>query len=190
MNDNNLKSTIPDGTSRTQGVTEHILICSRNKEEHAMHLELVLQRLQEKKLYAKFSKCEFWHKKVSFLGHVVSGEGSSVDQVKNEAVNQWRVPKKAHEVRCFLGLVDYYRQFLEGFYKINTPMTFLTYKDVKFEWIDKCGQSFQELKRRLTTAQVLTILNGTEGYAIYSDASGQGLVAILKKTGKVIAYAS
>ena len=169
---------------------DDILIYSKSQEEHATHLELVLQCLRDEKLYAKFSKCEFWLEKVSFLGHIVSGNGISVDPAKIEAVKQWKPPKNAHEVRSFLGLAGYYRRFVEGFSKIAAPMTALTRKKIKYEWTDKCEESFQELKTRLTTAPVLTIPNGTEGYTIYSDASGRGLGAVLMQHGKVISYAS
>ncbi|XP_062100566.1 uncharacterized mitochondrial protein AtMg00860-like [Humulus lupulus] len=161
-----------------------------NLEEHAVNLEMVLQRLKEQKLYGKFSKCEFWLEKVSFLGHVVSGEGISVDLTKIEVVIQWKPPKNAQEVRSFLGLAGYYRRFVEGFSKIATPMTALTHKIVKFVWTEQFERSFQELKTRLTTTPVLTIPSGTKGYVIYSDASGQGLGAVLMQYGKVIADAS
>ncbi|XP_062103844.1 uncharacterized mitochondrial protein AtMg00860-like [Humulus lupulus] len=169
---------------------DDILTYSSNPEEHAVHLEMVLQRLKEQKLYAKFSKCEFWLEKLSFLGHVVSGEGISVDPTKIEALSQWKPPKNAREVRNFLELAGYYRRFVEGFSKIATPMTALTRKNVKFVWNEQCKTSFKELKTRLTTAPVLTIPSGIEGYVIYSDASRQGLGAVLKQHGKVIAYAS
>ncbi|XP_062108166.1 uncharacterized mitochondrial protein AtMg00860-like [Humulus lupulus] len=160
------------------------------QEEHAKHLELILQRLRKKKLYEKFSKCEFGLAKVSFLGHMVLGDIIVVDPAKIEAVKQWKALKNAQEVRSFLGLAGYYRRFIDGFSKIATPMTALTRKNVKFEWTDKYEQSFQELKTRLTTAPVLIIPNGTKGYAIYSDASSQGIGAVLMQHGKVIAYAS
>ena len=80
-----------------------------NAEEHAEHLRIVLSRLRERKLYAKFSKCEFWLKKVPFLGHVLSDEGISVDPSKVQEVMNWKAPTSVHEVRSFLGLAGYYR---------------------------------------------------------------------------------
>ncbi|XP_062119096.1 uncharacterized mitochondrial protein AtMg00860-like [Humulus lupulus] len=113
-----------------------------------------------------------------------------MDPTKIEVVSQWKPPKNALDVRSFLGLAGYYRRFVEGFSNIATPMTVLTRKNAKFVWTKQCERSFQELKMKLPTAQVLTIPNGTEEYAIYSDASGQGLGAVLMQHGKVIAYAS
>ncbi|XP_062093697.1 uncharacterized mitochondrial protein AtMg00860-like [Humulus lupulus] len=152
---------------------DDILVYSRNQEERTQHLELILQQLREKKLYAKFSRFKFWLTYVSFLGHVVSGDRLAVDLEKIEAMKQCKAPKNTQEVYNFLGLTGYYRRFVEGFFKIAKPMTALTQKNIKFEWIDKCKQSFQQLKIELTTAPMLTIPKGTEVYAIYSDASGQ-----------------
>ena len=101
-------------------------------------MELVLQLLRDERLYTRFSKCEFWLAEVSFLGHIVSGNGISVDPAKIEAVKQWKPPKNAHEVRSFLGLAGYYRRFVEGFSKIAAPMISLTRKNIKYEWTNKC----------------------------------------------------
>ena len=169
---------------------DDILIYSKTKEEHAQHLEMALTRLREKQLYAKFSKCEFWLEHVVFLGHVVSSTGIMVDPTKVEAVKQWNQPKTVTEIRSFLGLAGYYRKFVEGFSKLAMPLTQLTRKGQKFVWSEKCEESFQELKNRLTTAPVLTIPQGADGFAIYCDASKQGLGAVLMQHGKVIAYAS
>ena len=101
-----------------------------------------MQILRERQLYAKFSKCQFWLDKVAFLGYVISAEGMSVDPKKIEAVVNWKPPKNVSEVRNFLGLVGYYRKFVEGFSKIAAPLTKLTRKDVKYDWVDACQQSF------------------------------------------------
>ena len=82
---------------------DDILVFSKNEEEHAEHLRLVLEKLREHQLYAKFSKCEFWLKEVGFLGHVVSGEGIAVDSTKVESVTEWNAPTTVGEIRSFLG---------------------------------------------------------------------------------------
>nr|XP_027090296.1 uncharacterized protein LOC113711331 [Coffea arabica] len=150
---------------------DDILIYSKTREEHAKHLEVVLQILREHKLYAKFSKCEFWLTEISFLGHRVSEDGISVDPAKVEAIMNWKQPETPTEVRSFLGLAGYYRRFIQDFSKIAGPMTELTKKGAKFVWTPKCESSFQELKKRLTSAPVLVLPDGGEGYAVYSDAS-------------------
>jgi hypothetical protein len=169
---------------------DDILVYSKSQEEHERHLRIVLQTLQEKQLYAKFSKCEFWLEKVVFLGHVVSSEGIFVDPNKVEAVLNWSRPTNVAEIRSFLGLAGYYRRFVEGFSQIAAPLTHLTRKGVKFEWSNACEESFQELKQRLVTAPVLTIPSSSGGFVIYCDASRVGLGCVLMQHGRVVAYAS
>ncbi|KAI5335475.1 hypothetical protein L3X38_025608 [Prunus dulcis] len=169
---------------------DDILVYSKSQKAHMKHLELVLKTLRRKKLFAKFSKCQFWLDKVNFLGHVISAEGVYVDPQKIEAVVNWPQPTSVTEVRSFLGLAGYYRRFVEGFSTIAAPLTRLTRKGVKFEWSEECEKSFNELKIRLTTAPVLTLPDDSGNFVIYSDASQQGLGCVLMQHGRVIAYAS
>jgi hypothetical protein len=104
---------------------DDILIYSENEEDHAKHLRIVLTRLKDHQMYAKFSKCEFWLKTVPFLGHVLSEYGISVDPSKVQEVMDWKSPTTVHEVRSFLGLAGYYRRFIPDFSKIVKPMTSL-----------------------------------------------------------------
>jgi hypothetical protein len=136
---------------------DDILVYSKSAEEHGQHLRLVLGKLREHQLYAKFSKCEFWLQRVSFLGHVLTAEGVEVDPEKVKAVSEWKQPTSASEIRSFFGLAGYYWRFIEGFSKIARPMTELLRKDTKFVWSEACERSFQELKRRLTSAPVLVL---------------------------------
>ncbi|KAL0561760.1 hypothetical protein IC582_002201 [Cucumis melo] len=169
---------------------DDILIYYKTEAEHEEHLRMVLQTLRDNKLYAKFSKCEFWLKQVSFLGHVVSKAGVSVDPAKIEAVTGWTRPSTVSEVRSFLGLAGYYRRFVENFSRIATPLTQLTRKGVPFVWSKACEDSFQTLKQKLVTAPVLTVPDGSGSFVIYSDASKKGLGCVLMQQGKVVAYAS
>ena len=157
---------------------DDILVFSKNKQEHEVHLRLVLEKLREHQLYAKFSKCEFWLDEVAFLGHVVSGNGVAVDPSKVAAVTEWETPTTVGEIRSFLGLAGYYRRFIENFSKIAKPMTELL-KEKKFVWTDECEASFQELKQRLVTALVLTLPNIHKDFQEYCDASRQGLGSVL-----------
>lgn len=121
---------------------------------------------------------------------MVTGEGISVDPTKVEAVINWPRPTTITEIRSFLGLARYYRRFVEGFLRLAGPLTQLTKKNTKFEWTEECEHSFQELKRKLTTAPILTIPSGSGGFVVYSDASHKGLGCVLMQHGRVIAYAS
>ncbi|WMV45916.1 hypothetical protein MTR67_039301, partial [Solanum verrucosum] len=146
---------------------DDILIYSRGEEEHKGHLRVVLQRLREEKLYAKYEKCEFWLQEVAFLGHVVSGDGIKVDPKKTDVIRNWPRPLTPSDIRSFLGLASYYRRF-----------------------VDECEESFQTLKERLVSAPILSLPDGLEGFVVYCDASRIGLGCVLMQSGKVIAYAS
>jgi hypothetical protein len=108
---------------------DDILVYSRSEEEHEDHLRLALQKLRDHKLYTKLSKCEFWLKQVVFLGHIISKGGIFVDPSKVQDVLSWNAPTSVGDIRSFLGLVGYYRRFIEGFSKISKPMTELLKKD-------------------------------------------------------------
>jgi hypothetical protein len=167
-----------------------ILVYSKDQVEHAKHLRIVQQILREHQLYAKFSKCEFWLDKLEFLGHVITKEGIAVKPRKVQAVLDWKAPKNVKEIRGFLGMAGYYRRFIEGFSKIAGAMTKLLRKDLPFEWTEKCEQSFQELKTKLTTSPVLAVPENEKYYTVYYDASKNGLGCVLMQYRKVIAYGS
>ncbi|KAJ9547519.1 hypothetical protein OSB04_020062 [Centaurea solstitialis] len=169
---------------------DDILIYSQSKEDHEHHLRLILELLKAEKLYAKFSKCEFWIREVHFLGHVVNKEGIHVDPAKIEAIKKWKAPKTPTETRQFLGLAGYYRRFIANFSKIAQPLTTLTQKDEKFIWGEKQEEAFQLFKHKLCNAPILALPEGTDNFVVYCDASHQGLGCVLMQNKKVIAYAS
>ncbi|KAL4020664.1 hypothetical protein IC575_019445 [Cucumis melo] len=119
---------------------DDILIYSKTEAGHEKHLH----------------QCELWLKKVTFLGHVVSSEGVSVDPTKIEAVTNWPRPSTVSEICSFLGLAGYYRRFVEDFLHIASPLTQLTWKGT-FVWSPACESSFWELKQKLVTAPVPTV---------------------------------
>ncbi|WVZ63933.1 LOW QUALITY PROTEIN: hypothetical protein U9M48_013523 [Paspalum notatum var. saurae] len=144
---------------------DDILIYSKTKEEHEEHLRLVLQKLREHKLYAKLSKCEFCLDQVPFLGHIVSKGGIMVDPSKISSVMDWKVPEVMKE--------------------IAKPMTSLLEKGVPFIWTKERQAAFDELKKRLTTAPVLTLSDLTKSFTVYCDASKEGLGCVLMQEGKL-----
>nr|ACS91357.1 polyprotein [Coix lacryma-jobi] len=169
---------------------DDILVYSKTKEEHAEHLRIVLTRLREHQLYAKFSKCAFWLEEVQFLGHVLSAKGIAVDPGKVQDILKWKSPTTVHQVRSFLGMAGYYRRFILGFSKIAKPITELLKNQVKFKWTPECEQAFQTLKKLLTTAPILAQPDIEKPFDVYYDASGIGLGCVLMQEGRVIAYAS
>ncbi|KAD0416724.1 hypothetical protein E3N88_44298 [Mikania micrantha] len=169
---------------------DDILIYSKNEADHACHLREILETLRKEKLYAKFSKCDFWLREVQFFGHLVNVDGIHVDPTKIQAVMKWSPPKTPTEVRSFLGLAGYYRRFIQDFSKIASSLTKLTKKNTNFVSGDEQEKAFQELKRRLTQAPVLTLPDGPCDLVVYSDASYVGLGCVLIQRGEVIAYAS
>ncbi|GJZ12941.1 reverse transcriptase domain-containing protein [Tanacetum coccineum] len=136
---------------------DDILIYSKTWKEHVNHLRLVLELLRKEKLYAKFSKCEFWLRKVKFLGHVINGNRIHVDPSKIEAVKNWKAPRTPFEVCSFLGLVGYYRRFIEDFSKIAKSFTILNQKCKTFDWGEEQELAFQTLKDKLCNAPILAL---------------------------------
>ncbi|GJQ97208.1 putative reverse transcriptase domain-containing protein [Tanacetum coccineum] len=150
---------------------DDILIYSHDEKEHKEQLKTILELLKKEELYAKFSKCEFWIHTVKFLGHVIDNSGIHVDPTKIEAVKNWASPTTPSEIRQFLGLVDYYRRFIEGFSKIAKPMTELTQKDRKFDWGKEQETAFQLLKQKLCVAPILALLEGSDNFVVYCDCN-------------------
>jgi hypothetical protein len=133
---------------------DQIFIFSKNEEEHDQHLRMVLQKLRENQLYAKLNMCEFLLKEVSFLGHVISKGGISVDPTKVKVVLSCNTPQNILDIISFLGLAGYYRRFIEGFSKIFMPMIEFLANGNTFEWMTRHEASFQELKKRRTMTPV------------------------------------
>ncbi|GJU37301.1 putative reverse transcriptase domain-containing protein [Tanacetum coccineum] len=149
---------------------DDILIYSRNEEEHANHLRIILELLKKEKLYAN--------------------QGLHVDPAKIEAVKNWASPTTPTEVRLFLGLAGYYRRFSKDFSKIAKSLTELTQKNRKYIWGEDQESDFQLLKQNLCEAPILALPEGNDDFVVYCDASHQGLGAVLMQREKVIAYAS
>ncbi|GJU21271.1 putative reverse transcriptase domain-containing protein [Tanacetum coccineum] len=146
---------------------DDILIYSRNKEEHANHLRIILELLKKEKF-----------------------QGLHVDPAKIEAVKNWASPTTPTKIRQFLGLAGYYRRFIEGFSKIAKSLTELTQKNKKYIWGEDQESAFQLLKQKLCEAPILALPEGNDDFVVYCDASHQGLGAVLMQREKVIAYAS
>ncbi|KAL4319614.1 hypothetical protein GQ457_18G008700 [Hibiscus cannabinus] len=169
---------------------DEILIYSRNKDKLVEHLQIVLQTLRDRQLFAKFSKCEFWISEVAFLGHMISAKGIKVDPKKVQMILDWRPPRNVGKVRSFLGLVGYYIRFVKGFSAIALPLTKLLRKDQPFEWSEDRQRSFDQLKQALTHAPLFYQPELGKEFMVYSDASHSSLGCVLMQGDNVVAYAS
>jgi hypothetical protein len=112
---------------------DDILVYSQDEETHEEHLRLVLQKLRDNHLYAKFLKCDFWLKEVAFLGHIITDGGIKVDLCKINDILNWKQPKDVSKFISFLGLAGYYKRFDEGFSKLVKPLTSLLEKVKEFK---------------------------------------------------------
>ena len=180
---------------------DDIIVYGRNFHEAHINLRLVLERIRKAKLKLKTSKCELFRAQVPFLGHVVSREGIFVNPAKSSAVKDWPRPRRVKDVRSFIGLASYYRRFIPGFATIAAPLTEM-YRDPKntvVDWTDKREAAFELLKSTLTSAPILAYPSRTEAFTLSTDASDDGIGAVLEQDQKqadgttervVIAFAS
>jgi len=109
-----------------------ILVYSKNEEEHTEHLRVVIQTLRQEQLHAKLSKYELWLESITFLCHVVSKEGISMDPSKFQSMKDWSVPKSITEIKSFIGLAGYYQKFMQDFSKIATLLIKHTRKGERY----------------------------------------------------------
>jgi hypothetical protein len=169
---------------------DNILVYSKNDEEHAGHLHVVIQHLREHRLYSKLSKCDFWLKEIKFLGHTIYQAGIAVDPDKVQEVMNWKPPTTVRQIRNFLELAGYYRRFIPDFSRIAKPMIELLKKGAKFDWGQKCEDAFHTLRQHLTTTPVLAQPDNNKPFDVYCDASSTRLGCVLMQDNRVIAYAS
>lgn len=173
---------------------DDICIYSRTPEEHLQHLDIVLSLLRTHKLLAKTSKCLFGVTSMEFLGHILSSDGIATDPKKIKAVQDWPVLQNAKDVLSFLGLANFYRRFVKNFSQIAAPLTALTGKDVPFKWEQAEQDSFDSLKRALTSAPILALPDFSKPFLVRCDASNYAIGQVLcqgsGKEERVIAYES
>jgi hypothetical protein len=169
-------------------------IHSEDWEDHLQHLEVVLSKLREVNLKLNPSKCCFAAKSITFLGHMVSNEGTKPDPGKIDAVLRFLEPKTVTNIRSFLGLTGYYRNYVQGYSRLASPLFELTKKDVVFVWNLDCQQAYDALKRALVDAPILIRPDFKKPFCLDVDWSTKGVGAILSqkegKLEKVVAYAS
>ena len=170
---------------------DDILVLSRTREDHLMHVREVLQILRDNEFYAKLKKCQFEKEELTFLGHRVGRHGIKPCPNKIVAVTSWPKPTSITEVRSFVGLANYFRKFIQGFSKLAAPLTNLTRHDADIStWDESCDASFQGLKDALCNAPTLAHPDFAKPFEVIADASITGMGAILMQEGHPVAYLS
>ncbi|TIB19641.1 hypothetical protein E3P88_04142 [Wallemia ichthyophaga] len=160
---------------------DDILVYSNSLDEHRSHLEKIFDRLKKNKLYAKLGKCEFLKENIDYLGHIVGHSSVKPDPKKVEQVANWPTPKTAKETMSFLGMANFYRKFIKDFSKITVPLTSITGKNTTFNWGVKQDQSFNQLKKAMTTAPVLKLPSSEGLFYVHTDASDEAIGAVLEQ---------
>jgi hypothetical protein len=162
---------------------EDILVYSKQWNEHVEHFRRVFEILSEQKFYVKPSKCIFGAREVDYLEHIISQEGVQVDNCKIEAVQSWPPPKTIIELRGFLSLTEYYRQFVCDYGPIAAPLTELLKKG-KFSWTPVAAIAFDKLKNAMVMTLDLALPDFAALFIVETDASDFGIGAILSEYGR------
>jgi hypothetical protein len=171
------------------------VVYSRTFTDHLKHLREVFTRIRQAGLRLNIEKCSFWMQRLPFLGHIISPQGIAPDPQKIEAVQKIQPPKNVTQLRSFLGLVGYYRQFIRDFSSIAKPLNQLLHKDEPYEWNEPQQDAFTRLKHRLISAPILAYPNFKRVFILATDASYYGFGATLSQLDDSrkehpIAYAS
>ena len=157
---------------------DDINVFSRTLNKHLQHLEKVFKRLEDANLKIKPSKCSFFKEQIEYLGYIVSKEGLKPQPWKVEAVKKMSIPKNKKDIQVFLGMMGYYRRFIENFSKIGLPLFQLLKKDTPFIWTKNCQNCFNTLKAKLTLAPILLHPNYTKEFLLQTDASCMAVGAV------------
>ncbi len=160
---------------------DDILIYSKSEEEHVQHVRRVLQRLLENQLFVKAEKCEFHKQSVSFLGFIVAPGSMQMDPEKVSAVTNWSTPTDRKQLQRFLGFANFYRRFIRNYSSVAAPLYTLTSPGTRFSWIPQAETAFQSLKRRFSSAPILTLPDTKLQFIVEVDASDVGVGAVLSQ---------
>ncbi|GAU44853.1 hypothetical protein TSUD_112270 [Trifolium subterraneum] len=168
---------------------DDILVYSDSEDSHVTHLTQVFELLHQHQFFVKLAKCSFGQTEVSYLGHVVSKGSVAPDPAKVQAIQDWPSPSNVKELRGFLGLSGFYRKFIKNYAGIAQPLTALLRKD-SFNWTDGAQTAFDELKRAMVTAPILSLPDFSSPFVIQTDASGYAMGAVLIQQRHHLAYFS
>lgn len=173
---------------------DDIVVYGGNLEEHEARLRNVLQRLRDHNLKLNISKCHILSREVVYLGHTCGQLGVSPDKNNVKCVSTYPRPRNKKQVQSFLGLVNYYRKFIQGCAEMSLPLTKLTRKDSVFDWSTECNEAFEALKTAITSPPVLAYPDFEREFIVTTDASNTCLGAVLSQISnqgdRPIAFAS
>lgn len=174
---------------------DDILVTGKNKEEHKQRLVTVLQRLEDTHLTVQRSKCEFFKDEISYLGHVIDRHGVRKSQDKVKAILEASKPVNVPQLQSFLGLTNYYRNFVPSASSILSPLYDLLRKNEKWQWSSIHDKAFSKIKNILSSDETLAHFDPKATLILTVDASPTGLGAILSQIGddrleRPISYAS
>jgi hypothetical protein len=169
---------------------DDILIFSKTEAEHQAHVRLVLEVLKHEKFYVCKAKSSFAETEIKYLGHIVIKQGICPNPKKVEAIQTWPVPKNVHVIKSFLGLVNYFHEFIEHYSEIAVPLTDLTKKSHPWVWTGRCQDAFELLKQQLTEASLLCTPDESLPYEVVTDASDLGLGGGLLQECQFVAFES
>ncbi|GBG68203.1 hypothetical protein CBR_g2755 [Chara braunii] len=163
------------------------MIFSKSVEEHAKHVETVLSLLRQHKYKVSLDKCEFGRTKILYLGHEVSAEGIRPEDAKVASFRDWPRPQTVTEVRSFLGMCGYYRNFVKNYSTVVSPLTHLTRLDTPWDWNDECKGAFKRLKHALMNHEVLMVPDPHKPFIVTTNANQYGIGAMLgQQDGKTL----
>ena len=167
---------------------DDVLVYSKTAAEHVQHLKEVLQCFRDNQLYCKLSKSHFAMKEVSFLGQVVGRDGIKPNPAKVQVLLEWPAPTNVHDLRCFLGLAQYFSKFIPGYASMTTCLQALLRKNAIWQWTDTCENAFQDVKSAMMHPPVLALPDDNLQFEVVTDACITGVGAVLLQQGRPIAF--
>ncbi|QRV84491.1 Transposon Tf2-1 polyprotein [Ceratobasidium sp. AG-Ba] len=162
---------------------DDILIFSESEEDHVKHVMEVLRWLKENKLYCAMEKCTFHVTEIDYLGLIIAPGVVKVDPAKVTKAVDWDTPENVTDIQLFIGFLNFYGDFIEGFRNIAKPLYVLTKKEVPWKWTEKENEAFLRLKEALRTAPVLIQPDPDKQYFLECDASDYATGAVLSQVG-------
>lgn len=160
---------------------DDFLIYSKTEEEHLEMVQWVFEQLRKHKLYGAVDKCVFMRNEVDILGHKINAEGITTQTSKIKAIQEWPAPTVVKQLQSFLGLTNYYRNFVAGFSRIAAPLYALVEKKKRWEWSTVEQKAFTDLKDALSSTPTLALPDPNQPYVIHTDASQIAIGAVLSQ---------